>query len=141
MRRESGGLYRLAAGALCGAFALVGALFLLAPNAVLSIFSGWSGRLGLATFAGPADPFFVALAVAYMCVVTVLAWGMYRDPRDAVSPRLLVQAKWASCIVSLGLFLLRQHHLVLLVNAVVDGGIAVLVWLLRRRLTATRWSA
>lgn len=129
-------LYRIGSGILCGAFALVGALFVLAPGAVLSLFDRWSSRLGLATSAGAPAGLFVALAGAYMVVVTALAYSMYRDPRDAASPRLLVQAKLASAALSLGFFVLRQPHLVLLVNGIVDGGIGLLVLLLRRRLDA-----
>ncbi len=129
-------LYRATSAVLCATFALVGALFLLIPDAVLQLFDRWSGRLGLATFAGPAQPFFLALAVAYMAVVTTLAWSMARHPRDAAAPRLLMQAKAASALVSLGLFLLRQPQLVLVVNGIVDGGIALLVLLLRRAMRA-----
>lgn len=129
-------LYRVTSGVLCAAFALVGALFLLAPGAVLALFDRWSAALGLATFGAAADPLFPALAVAYMTVVTALAWSMARHPRDDASPRLLVLAKSASSLVSFGLFLLRQPHLVLLLNGLVDGGIALLVLLLRRALRA-----
>lgn len=128
--------YRAVSGALCASFAVVGALFLLLPQAVLGLFDGWSGRLGLATFAGPADPFFLVLAVAYMVLVTTLAWSMFRNPRDAASPRLLIQAKWTSALLSFGVFLLRQPHLILLVNGIVDGAIGAFVLLLRRQVTA-----
>ncbi|HEX9107350.1 MAG TPA: hypothetical protein VF832_08975 [Longimicrobiales bacterium] len=139
-RAKSGGrmtsFYRAASDALCASFALVGALFLLAPDAVLAFFDRLSAALGMATFGGAADPFFPALAVAYMAVVTTLAWSMARHPRDDASPRLLVLAKGASSLVSFALFLLRQPHLVLLLNGVVDGGIALLVLALRRALRA-----
>ncbi len=125
-------VYRTVAGALCAAFALVGAAFLLVPDAVLALFDGWSARLGLATSTGPADPFFVGLAAAYMYVVTALAWAMFRHPRDVASARLLVQAKLASAVLSLALFCLRQPHLILLVNGIVDGSIGGLVLLLLR---------
>ncbi len=125
-------LYRGISGALGACFALVGALFLLVPGAVLSVFDGWSRQLGLATFAGPADPFYLVLAVAYMYVVTVLAWSMYRHPRDTASAGLLAQAKLASALLSFGVFFLRQAHLILLVNGIVDGAIGLLVLFLRR---------
>ncbi len=124
--------YRIVSAGLCAAFALVGTVFLLAPDAVLALFDGWSRRPGLPAFGGPADPFFIALAVAYMYVVTVLAWAMFRHPRDTAAARLLAQAKLASAAVSFGLCVLRQPYLVLLVNGVVDGGIGAFVLLLLR---------
>lgn len=130
MKSVSDGAYRLVSAGLGVAFAVVGAVFLLAPDAVLALFDGWSRALGLATFGGPADPFFVALAVAYMYLVTVLAWSMFRHPRDRAPAGLLIQAKLASAIVSFGLCLLRQPHLLLLANGVVDGAIAGAVLLL-----------
>ena len=119
---------------MCGAFALVGVIFLLAPGAVLSLFDRWSLALGLAGSAGVPEPFFIVLAVAYMVVVTGLAWSMYRDPRDAASARLLVQAKMASAVLSLGMFFLRQPLLILLANGLVDGTVGLLVLLLRKGL-------
>lgn len=127
-------VYRAASAVLCATFALVGAIFLLAPDLVLRFFDGWSARLGLDTFDAPADPFFLVLAVAYMCVVTGLAWSMYRNPRDAWSARLLAHAKMASSALSFAVFLMRERHLVLLLNGVVDGAIAVLVVLMWKRL-------
>lgn len=123
-------LYRIVSGVLCAAFAVVGVLFFVVPDAVLSLFDGWSRALGLATFYSPADPFFVVLAAAYMVVVTGLAGSMARSPRDVASARLLAHAKLASAVLSLAVFFVRQPHLILLVNGVVDGAIAALVVLL-----------
>ncbi len=123
-------LYRRLSGALCAAFALVGALFLLLPNTIIQLFDRWSGALGLATFASDAG-FFVALAVAYMYLVTLLAWAMARDPADPAPARLLVHAKLASSLISFALFLGARPHLLFLVNGVVDGAIALGVVLLR----------
>ncbi len=123
-------LYRIVSGVLCAAFAVVGALFFLVPDAVLTLFDGWSRALGLATFYAPADPFFVVLAAAYMVLVTGLAGSMARNPRDIASARLLVHAKLASAVLSLAVFFVRQPHLILLVNGIVDGAIAALVVLL-----------
>jgi hypothetical protein len=123
-------LYRAVSGGLCASFALVGAVFLLLPDRLLALFDGWSASLGLATSAGPADPFFLVLAVAYMVLVTALAWAMFRDPGDAAPARLLLLAKLASALLSFSVFFLRQPHLILLVNGVVDGSIGILVLLL-----------
>jgi hypothetical protein len=119
-------------GVLCAAFALVGAAFLTVPGVVLSFFDAWSARAGLATSAGEPAELYVVLAGAYMYLVTLLAWSMFRHPRDAGPARLLVHAKLASAVLSFGIFFLRQPHLVLLVNGVVDGAIGALVVLLLR---------
>jgi hypothetical protein len=123
--------YRAVSGLLCAAFALVGAAFLLVPDAVLSLFDGWSRSVGLATSAGAPGEFYVVVAVAYMYLVTVLAGSMARDPQDPTPARLLVHAKLASSLLSFGVFFLRQPHLLLLVNGIVDGSIAGLVVFLR----------
>ncbi len=123
-------LYRAASAGLCAAFVLVGLLFLLVPNAVLALFDRWSSDVGLATFAGDAG-FFVVLAVAYMYLVTLLAWDMARAPGDPAPARLLVHAKLASSLLSFTLFLLGRPHLLFLVNGLVDGAIALGVVLLR----------
>lgn len=125
-------LYRLVSAVLCASFAVVGALFLLAPGAVLALFDRWSAALGLAVSGGAPGELFVVLAGAYMVLVTLLAWAMARAPEDPVPARLLVQAKWASALLSFAVFFLRQQQLVLLVNGVVDGAIGALVLLLLR---------
>ena len=129
-------LYRVVSGGLCAAFVLVGAAFLLAPGRLLSVFDAWSRDLGMATSAGEPGELYVVLAVAYMYVVSRLAWSMYRDPEDPRPARLLVHAKAASAALSFAVFFLRQPHLILLVNGIVDGAIAVLVVLLLRGSTA-----
>lgn len=123
-------LRRMVGGVLCAAFALVGAAFLLVPDRVLSVFDAWSRSAGLATSAGEPAGLYVVLTVAYMYVVTRLAWSMFRRPDDPGPARLLVHAKVASALLSFGVFFLRQPHLILLANGIVDGSIGVLVMLL-----------
>ncbi len=122
-------LYRAVSMVLCAAFAVVGLLFLLVPSYVLALFDRWSSDVGLATFAGDAG-FFVVLAVAYMYLVTLLAWSMARSPGDPAPARLLVHAKLASSLLSFACFLLGRPHLLFLVNGLVDGAIAAGVVLL-----------
>ena len=71
---------------------------------------------------------YLALALGYMYMVTLLAWQMARHPEVRVFPWLLVQAKAASAVVCLGLFALQEQYLLYLANFVVDGAIAVFVW-------------
>ena len=123
-----------AVGAACAvAFAAVGLLFLALPGAVLGFFDELSRRSGLAAFPGPVDRFWLILAAAYMYVVTVLAWSMFRRPADPVYPRLLAHAKLCSAALSLAAFALVVPHLIFLANGVVDGAIGALALTLWRR--------
>lgn len=115
-------------------FALVGGIFLFLPRGTLAFFNAISRRLGMVE--GPVDPtFFSALAVAYMVVVTVLAWRWFRSPEERAFPLLLAQAKLASSVLSFLLFAVRAPWLILLVNGIVDGalGLTVLAVYLRMR--------
>ena len=115
------------------AFAAVGLLVLALPSAVLGFFDGLSRRIGLAAFPGPVDRFWLVLAAAYMYLVTVLAWSMFRRPAEAVYPRLLAHAKLCSAALSLAAFAFVVPHLIFLANGVVDGAIGVLALVLWRR--------
>jgi hypothetical protein len=107
-------------------FALVGAIFLVLPGETLSVFNALSRRLGMAE--GPAErSFFGVLAVAYMCVVTVLAWRMHRSPREKIYPLLLGQAKVASSLLSFLMFAIHAPWLIYLANGIVDGAIGIVV--------------
>ena len=108
-------------------FAVVGAIFLFLPGGTLAFFNSLSERVGLAQ--GPAEgSFFVVLAAAYMAVVTVLAWRLFRSPGDQASAGLLVLAKLASAVLSLAVFAASARWLILLVNGVVDGALGLAVW-------------
>ncbi len=131
-------LYRTVSALFCAAFAVVGALFLFVPRWLCALFNDWSAEVGLATFAGDGGGFFVGLAVAYMYVVTVLAWEMFREPLDPRPPRLLLHAKGASSILSFGLFSLATPHLAFLANGVVDGALWVVILLLVRMASPVR---
>jgi hypothetical protein len=115
---------------LVGTFAVVGVIFLAIPGKVLAAFNWLAAGLGWPESTTQPHTLFLAVAVAYMYVVTVLAWQMARHPDVRWFPWILVQAKAASAIVCIGLFALQEQYLLYLANFVVDGGIAVLVWLL-----------
>ena len=70
--------------------------------------------------------FYLILAVAYMYVVTLLAFSMYRHPQEKSYPLVLANAKLASCAVSLYLFLIYQPYLIYIANGVVDGCIGLI---------------
>jgi len=123
-------LYRLVSLALAVAFAAVGLVFLFLPGGVLEFFNQLSPPLGLAPAPVQPGSFFPILAVAYMVLVTSLAWLMFSRPGNPLLPLLLAQGKFASSFLSLFFFFGRAPYLVCLANAVVDGGIGVLVlWL------------
>jgi hypothetical protein len=115
---------------LAGIFAAVGIVFLAIPNQVLAAFNHLAGGLGWP--ASPTDGYtlYLALAVGYMYVVTLLAWKIARQPGERTWPTLLVHAKAASAVVCLGLFALQELYLLYLANFVVDGAIALLVGML-----------
>lgn len=116
-------------------FALVGAIFLILPRETLSFFNALSRRLGMVE--GPAErSFFGVLAVAYMYVVTALAWRMYKAPREKIYPLLLGQAKVASSLLSFLMFALHAPWLIYLVNGIVDGGLGIIVLAIYRRVRA-----
>lgn len=124
--------------ALAASFAVVGLLFLFAPEGVLAFGDSLGARLG--TFA-PAPPtgakLWLSLGFAYMVLVTVLA---YMASRDVVARRelmlVLLLGKAASSLTSLAFFLTDERVFIYLLNFAVDGGIVLLIagllFLLRR---------
>jgi len=135
MNDRSRTFYRAFSLGLAIIFALVGVVFLILPEGTLGFFNALSRRLGMVE--GPAErSFFGVLAVAYMYVVTVLAWLMYRSPRDRIYPLLLAQAKTASSVLSFLMFAVQAPLLIYLVNGVVDGAIGLIVLMMARGLRA-----
>jgi hypothetical protein len=121
-------------------FGLVGGIFLILPQEVLRFFNAISRRLGMVE--GPAEPsFFVVLAVAYMYVVTILAWFMFKAPKEKIYPLLLTHAKLASAVFSFVMFAVQAPCLIYLVNGVVDAGLGLLVLAVHLRTRAGRREA
>lgn len=124
---------RAAIGALlAAAFAVTGFIFLLRPGEVLAWFDRQSWRLGLAALPPRPGSLWLVLAVAYMYVVTVLAWGIWRHPAEPLYPRLLAHAKLCSALLSAAAFALTIPHLIFLANALVDGALGLLALALWR---------
>jgi hypothetical protein len=118
---------------LAGAFAITGLLFLVAPGSVLAALGEAGGALGLPGTPPAAHGFFLALAVAYMYLVTVLAVLMARHPGERPYATLLVHAKGASALLSIVLFAAHAQQFAYLANFAVDGVIAIGVfWLCAR---------
>lgn len=124
------GAKRLAAYGMAAVFAAVGILFLTAPGGVIAFFNVLSGPLGFRPAPAFGASLYSALAGAYMYVVTFLAWNLARRPEEELFSRLLVHAKFASALVSFGLFAVHWPYLILLANGIIDGsiGAAALIW-------------
>ena len=123
-------VYRPLSLALALLFAATGVLFLFFPDDVLSLFNAISSWWGMVQSPVAGFSFYLILAVGYMYLVTILAFLMFRHPENRDFPFLLLNAKTASSVLSLTLFLLHAHYLVYLANFVVDGLIAILVLVL-----------
>ncbi len=135
MNERSRAFYKAFSLGLAVIFALVGGVFLILPQETLSFFNTLSRRLGMVE--GPAErSFFGVLAVAYMYVVTFLAWLMYKSPREKIFPLLLGRAKVASSLLSFLMFAVHAPWLIYLVNGVVDGALGIVVLMMYLRVRA-----
>ena len=121
-------LVRMTGRGLAGTFAVVGVIFLAIPGKVLAAFNWLAAGLGWPESTTQPYTLYLALAVAYMYVVTLLAWQMARHPEVRPYPWMLVHAKAASSLLSIGLFAFQDQYLLYLANFVVDGAIALFVW-------------
>jgi len=126
-------LYRAVAAFLAGSFISVGLLFLFLPGGVLAFFNLLSATLGFREAPLTGFPFYLVLASGYMYLVALLAGLMFRHPGNETYSGLLVHAKLATALLSLGFFVLHQPFLIYLANFLVDGLIGLGVWALRRR--------
>lgn len=122
-------------------FAVTGFLFLLFPDGVLGLFNSVSLRLGLDQSSLTGFRFFLILATGYMYLVSLLAFLMFRHPENKYFPMLLTNAKFASSLLSLALFLLDGHYLIYLANFVIDGAIGTSVALLYVRAGRRAWAS
>jgi hypothetical protein len=118
-------VYRLLSLTFSAAFALAGLLFLLLPAAVIHFFNGLSPALGMTPSPETGTEFYIALAVGYMYLVTVIAYMMYRHPSEKIFPLLLTNGKISTALLSAILFAAQGHYLIYVVNTVVDAGIAL----------------
>ena len=134
--------YRLTAIIMTLLFAVTGLLFLFFPAQVLELFNTLSRSLGMPESPATGYNFYLILAAGYMYLVTVLAFLMYRHPGNRYFPLLLAQAKMASSLLSLALFLLHAHYLIYLANFMLDGLIGALVAVLYIRIgRLSQWAS
>ena len=126
--------FRLFSLGMAGVFIVVGGIFLFAPGSVYTFFNALSERLNLRPAPVVGANFFLILTSAYMYVVALLAFFIYRHPQEKRLSLLLCHAKLFSALLSLGFWLFLQPFLLYLTNAVVDGSIGVVYGLAYMRL-------
>ncbi len=112
---------------LAAVFAIVGIVFLVIPDGVLQFFNSISPAFALPQAPTAGHGFYLVLAAAYMYVVSVIAFMMYRSPRNRAFPLLLVHAKLASSVLSISFFFFQSRYLICLTNFLVDGTIGSVV--------------
>src|ERR687892_745397 len=125
---------------LAASFALVGLLFIVAPDGTLSAlddFGDWLPLGGFAAAPDTAEQLWLALGFAYMTVITGICLVVSTDVLR-YRPLLLVLAagKAASSLAALGFYLFDTDVFAYLLNFLVDGflvGAALLLWSLSGR--------
>jgi len=128
------GVYRTVSFSLAIIFGLVGLLFLFVPERVLLFFNNLSPLTGFQKSPVHSSSLFVILAAGYMYLVTILAYGMYKNPEQRVYPLLLIHGKTASSLLSLFFFVFFMPSLIFLANGLIDGLIALSVFLLSHKI-------
>jgi hypothetical protein len=120
---------------LAASFAIVGVLFIVTPDGVLDVISDFGDWLPLGSFTRApetTEQFWLALAFAYMVVITGICLVVQLDV-VRYRPLLLVLAagKTASSLAALGFYLFDEDVFIYLLNFLVDGflaGVALLLW-------------
>jgi hypothetical protein len=110
------------------AFGSTGLLFFLFPDGTVRVLNAVGGVFGFP----PAPPsplrFWLSLAVAYMVLVTLLAAAIARDPRGRADMMpILAAGKATSSLTCLGYFVGSSPAFIYLLNALVDGSLALIV--------------
>lgn len=110
-------------------FLAVGTLFFLFPNGTIDTLNGIGGIFGFPDAPHLAHRFWLGLAVAYMAVVTTLAWMISEAPseRRILMPPLAI-GKAVSSGTCLLFLIFDRPYFIYLANFLVDGGIALGVW-------------
>jgi hypothetical protein len=107
-------------------FVVVGLIFLFTPDAPLSFFNSLSRKIGMKEIPLQGAGFYLVLASGYMYLVSLLSYLMIRKPSDKIFPMLLANAKLASSVLSIGMFLFHSRYLIYFANFLVDGMIGTI---------------
>jgi hypothetical protein len=122
------------------AFAIVGVLFVAAPDGVLDVISDLGDEIGdFPRAPDTVEKFWLALGFAYMVVIAGICATVQLDV-VRYRPLLLVLAagKAASSLGALAFFVFDQDVFIYLLNFLVDGflvGVALLLWSVAGRVT------
>ena len=114
---------------LAWTFAVVGSLFLLAPNGTVRTINAVGSVFRVFPPAPESDlRFWLSLGVAYMALVTLLAARIATDPRTnrPLMP-ILAAGKFTSSFTCLLFFVFSQPTFLYLLNFLVDGSIVLIV--------------
>ena len=114
---------------LAWTFAVVGLIFLLAPNGTVRTINAVGSIFRVFPPAPESElRFWLSLGVAYMALVTLLAWRIADDPRAnrGLMP-ILAAGKFASSFTCLLFFLFDRPTFLYLLNFLVDGSILLIV--------------
>ena len=120
-------------------FALVGTIFIVAPDGTLSVLTDLGDAIGDFTPAPETtEQFWLGLGFAYMVVIAGLCLVVSFDP-VRYRPLLLVLAagKAASSLSTLAFFVFDEDVFAYLLNFLVDGflvGVALLLWSMAGRI-------
>jgi len=110
-------------------FAVVGAVFFLFPDGTIAALNRAGSWLGFTPAPFTAQRFWLSLGVAYMAVVTVLAFSIARAPSER---RLLLvplaAGKATSSVTCLWFFVTDAPYFIYLANFLTDASLAVLAW-------------
>lgn len=114
-------------------FAIVGLIFFFIPEGTLSFFNTLSRMLSIREMPVTYPEFYLIVSVAYMYVVTIISYIIYRDPGNPLPLFLLANAKIASSVLSLVLVIMNGFYLICFVNFIVDGLIGMVSFYFYRR--------
>ncbi len=117
---------------LAVSFAVVGLLFIAAPNGVLNTISDLGEDLGgFVRAPHGSEQLWLGLAFSYMVVITGICVIAQTDVvRYRALLLLLAAAKVASSLSALGFYLFDQHVFIYLLNFLVDGSLVLIaLWL------------
>jgi hypothetical protein len=117
---------------LAASFAIVGILFIAAPNGVLDVISDLGGSIGSFSRAPHStEQLWLALAFAYMVVIALVCLVAQADVvRYRALLLVLAAGKTASSLAALGFYLFDRDVFAYLLNFLVDGFLALAaLWL------------
>ncbi len=114
---------------LAWTFAVVGSIFLLAPNGTVRTINAVGSVFRVFPPAPESDlRFWLSLGVAYMALVTLLAARIAADPRaNRPLMPILAAGKFTSSFTCLLFFVFSQPTFIYLLNWLVDGSIVLIV--------------